>query len=84
VPPERRPRSRRRLWLALLLLETCFFSGPFLLPLLQTAWCEAHGLPVPARFAYVAWLLGAGVLLLAGGLVYDSARRLWRRFARSS
>ena len=81
MPPERR---RRRLWLALLLLESCFFSGPFLLPLLHVAWCESHGLPVPARFPYVAWLLGAGVVLLAGGLVYDSALRLRRRFARSA
>ena len=71
---------RRRPWLAVLLLEVCFFSGPFLLPLIQVAWCEAHGLPVPARFPYVAWLLGAGVLLLAAGVAYDIARRLRRAF----
>ena len=78
MPPERGPANapRWRLWLTVLLLEFLFFSGPFFLPMLQIAWCEAHGRPVPARFPYVAWLLGLGVVLLAGLLVYDIARRL--------
>ena len=71
------------MWAGLLLLEFCFFSGPFLLPMLHVAWCERHGLPLPERFPYVGWLLGAGVLLLAGALIYDIGWRL-RRFVRSS
>ena len=67
----------------LLLLEFLFFSGPFGLPMLQIAWCEAHGLPVPARFPYVAWMLALGVALLAGALVYDIAWRLRRGRPRS-
>ena len=78
MPPERLPAAvaRWRLWLVVVLLEFLFFSGPFFLPMLHIAWCEAHGLPVPARFPYVAWLLGLGVVLLVAMLVYDSARRL--------
>ena len=63
------------------LFEFLFFSGPFVLPMLHIAWCEAHGRPVPERFPYVAWLLGLGVVLLAGGVVYDVASRV--RGARS-
>jgi hypothetical protein len=78
--PERVRPGRKRLWIALLLLESCFFSGPFLLPMLHIAWCESHGSPPPARFSYVPWLLGTGVILLAGGVVYDIASRLRRAF----
>ena len=83
MAPDPAVPSRLRLWLLVALLEFLFFSGPFVLPMLHIAWCEAHGLPVPARFPYVAWLLGLGVLLLAGMLVYDIARRLRARVARS-
>ena len=80
MAPERgQAAARRRLWVLLFLLEFLFFSGPFLLPTLQIAWCEAHGLPVPARFAYVPWMLALGVALLAGLLVYDIARRVVAR-----
>jgi hypothetical protein len=78
VRPEPDRAQRRRLWLILLLLEFLLFSGPFVLPLLQIAWCERHGVPVPERFPYVAWMLGAGVALLAAVAVMDVARRLRR------
>ena len=65
------------------LFEFLLFSGPFCLPMLQVAWCEAHGLPVPDRFPYVGWLLGLGVALLAGMLVYDIARRVRDAASRS-
>ena len=80
--PDPGRRQRRRLWLAFLLLEFLLFSGPFLLPMLHVAWCERHGLPAPEHFAYVAWLLGAGVTLLAGMLVLDVVRRMRRLFER--
>ena len=84
MAPDRTARAvRRRLWALLFLFEFLFFSGPFLLPTLHAAWCEAHGVPVPARFPYVAWLLGAGVVLLAALLVYDIARRLRKAAPRS-
>jgi len=67
----------------MLALEFLFFSGPFCLPMLQIAWCEAHGLAAPVRFAYVGWLLGLGLALLAGMLVYDIARRVRDVVSRS-
>ena len=85
MAPEATSRAvaRRRLWATMFLLEFLFFSGPFVLPMLQIAWCEAHGLPVPDRFPYVGWLLGLGVALLAAMLVYDIARRVRDAASRS-
>jgi lipid-A-disaccharide synthase-like uncharacterized protein len=82
VAPDATRRQRRRLWLVLVLLEFLLFSGPFVLPMLHVAWCERHGLPAPARFPYVAWMLGAGVALLAAIVVLDLVRRLRRPTGR--
>ena len=66
----------------LVLLEFLLFSGPVALPMLHVAWCERQGLPAPARFPYVAWMLGAGVALLAAIVVLDLVRRLRRPTGR--
>lgn len=67
---------RRRGFLLFLAIEFLLFTGPFVLPMLQIAWAESQGKPEPQRFAYVPWMMGAGLVLLMAFLAWWVVRSL--------